>query len=779
MVVGGEQRARAGSPGDVFHRSPGDGEPVERGRPPPHFVQYEQAARRGEFEDIRHLRHLHHEGGLAAIEVVGSADAREDAVGQGDVRRGRGHKAANMRHQRDQRHLAHVGGLARHIRPGDDHHAVFAVEMGVVGHEHRAPQPLFDHRMPPLHDLIAPFVVDRGAHVLVFLRHKRKREQNVERLERPGRGAQARQGLFQRFADLAKKLIFQVYGVFLRAEDLAFQLLQFLGDEALAVCQRLLAGIAVRDEIVKRARDFYVIAKDAIVADLQVLDARGFPFALLQFGQIGLAIVGDVAQLVQLRVVTVADHAAFAHGERRVVVDGAGKQRAYVIHRVERLRAALDERRIAGGGILPDQRHHLQGRAQGDAIAGVERVIGDAAQQAFDVVNAAERLAQRVGLEKTLCEALHGVQTRFDLPRVTERALDPVAQKPPAHRRLRAIEDTEQGAALAASVRRLRQFQALQRRTVERHKARSLVGTQLDDVRKRVFLRLRQVGKQRARRADAQPLVVQTKVGNAFSEVRAQAFCGARVFKARLIRRPGALGAFRRAGGQRRPVVDDDLARLDARQFVGQRKTHITERKIAEFSRGNVGKGHARALLPRADAQKIARARVFEHARFDDRAGRDHADDLALDQPLGGGGIAHLLADGHLVALLDQPREICVHRVKGHAAHRRALRQTAVFSCQRQFQLPGDEDGVLKEHLVEVSQPEKEDRVLILLLDAEVLLHHRRDRHRHHPLSYPKPLIRHAAGTAARRAAAGTLALAGHLACDDELQDLVDLVDEL
>ena len=71
--------------------------------------------------------------------------------------------------------------------------------------------------------------------------------------------------------------------------------------------------------------------------------------------------------------------------------------------------------------------------------------------------------------------------------------------------------------------------------------------------------------------------------------------------------------------------------------------------------------------------------------------------------------------------------------MKRHAAHGSALRQTAVFSRQRQFQFPGDEDGVLKEHLVKVAQPEKEDCVLVLFLDAQILLHHWRDRHRPSP----------------------------------------------
>ena len=162
-------------------------------------------------------------------------------------------------------------------------------------------------------------------------------------------------------------------------------------------------------------------------------------------------------------------------------------------------------------------------------------------------------------------------------------------------------------------------------------------------------------------------------------------------------------GALRNAGGQGRPVVYDDLARFDARQLVGQRQAHIIQREIAEFAGGNIGKSHAGALLPRIDAKQIAWPRIFEHVRLNDRARRDDADDLALDQTLGGGRIAHLLADGDLIALFDQAGQIGIHGVKGHAAHGSALRQTAVFSCQRKFQFSGDEDGVFEEHFIKVA----------------------------------------------------------------------------
>ena len=87
-------------------------------------------------QDVRHLRHLHHEGGLSGAQVVAGADAGEDAVHHADVGVGRGDEAAHLGHQDDQRHLAHIRGLARHVGAGDDGHPVLLfAHKRVVGDE--------------------------------------------------------------------------------------------------------------------------------------------------------------------------------------------------------------------------------------------------------------------------------------------------------------------------------------------------------------------------------------------------------------------------------------------------------------------------------------------------------------------------------------------------------------------------------------------------------------------------------------------------------------------
>jgi hypothetical protein len=57
----------------------------------------------------------------------------------------RRHERTHVRQQRDQRHLAHVGGLAAHVRAGDEQQARAVGDMRVIGDEML--DLLFHHRM--------------------------------------------------------------------------------------------------------------------------------------------------------------------------------------------------------------------------------------------------------------------------------------------------------------------------------------------------------------------------------------------------------------------------------------------------------------------------------------------------------------------------------------------------------------------------------------------------------------------------------------------------------
>ena len=101
--------------------------------------------------------------------------------------------------------------------------------------------------------------------------------------------------------------------------------------------------------------------------------------------------------------------------------------------------------------------------------------------------------------------------------------------------------------------------------------------------------------------------------------------------------------------------IHQRFARHIPAEFIHQRILAAVRRKIREmhFARGNIRKAQPGAIFAHADAGEVIVARFIEHAVFDHRAGRDHADHIPLHYALGERWILHLLADGHLIALGD------------------------------------------------------------------------------------------------------------------------------
>ena len=110
------------------------------------------------------------------------------------------------------------------------------------------------------------------------------------------------------------------------------------------------------------------------------------------------------------------------------------------------------------------------------------------------------------------------------------------------------------------------------------------------------------------------------------------------------------------------------------------------------------------------------------------RAGGHHPDDVPLHKALGRGGILRLLADGYLVALGDKPGDVSVGGVVGDAAHGYLVLKRLIFILvpggEGEIQLPGGSSGVGTEHLIKIAQPEKQNGVLVLFLDLQILFHH-------------------------------------------------------
>jgi hypothetical protein len=106
------------------------------------------------------------------------------------------------------------------------------------------------------------------------------------------------------------------------------------------------------------------------------------------------------------------------------------------------------------------------------------------------------------------------------------------------------------------------------------------------------------------------------------------------------------------------------------------------------------------------------------------RAGGDHAHHLAFDRPLGGGHVAHLLADGDRFTELDQARQVALDRVEGHAGHDDRLAGRLAALRERDVQQPCGLFRIGIEHLVEVAHAVEQQCVRVPGLEGQVLLHH-------------------------------------------------------
>ena len=146
-----------------------------------------------------------------------------------------------------------------------------------------------------------------------------------------------------------KQVIFQRHNAVLGRQDGAFQLLEFFRDVPFAGGERLLADIAVRDQIQLALCDLDIIAEHAVIAHAQVPDAGLFLFAGLDLREHPLAAGLDGAQLVELFVRAVADQAAFAQQKRRIVHDGRVDLLLEICQRVKLLKKRLQIRRTHPG----------------------------------------------------------------------------------------------------------------------------------------------------------------------------------------------------------------------------------------------------------------------------------------------------------------------------------------------------------------------------------------------------------------------------------------------
>ena len=111
----------------------------------------------------------------------------------------------------------------------------------------------------------------------------------------------------------------------------------------------------------------------------------------------------------------------------------------------------------------------------------------------------------------------------------------------------------------------------------------------------------------------------------------------------------------------------------------------------------------------------------FEADVLDGGPGRVDAGDGTLDKPLGGSGVFDLIAEGDLVALVQELADVAFGGMPRDAAHGNGGFCVGIARSQRDLKLTRGDFGVLEKKFIKVAHAIKEQGVRIALLDAEVL----------------------------------------------------------
>ena len=121
------------------------------------------------------------------------------------------------------------------------------------------------------------------------------------------------------FPKLGEDLVFQRGEPVFGGKHLIFQLLQLLGDVALAVGKGLLADIICGHLVDKGLGHLNIITEYPVEAHLQGADAGFFPFRRLNGGNGAAAALHNVPQTVGFLAGALADDAALPDGQGRIV----------------------------------------------------------------------------------------------------------------------------------------------------------------------------------------------------------------------------------------------------------------------------------------------------------------------------------------------------------------------------------------------------------------------------------------------------------------------------
>ena len=647
-----------------------------------------------------------------------------------------GDEAAHLRQDDRQRHLADQRRLARHVRAGDDQHLLRRwIQADVVGDERAGRRQALDDRMAGVGQIDDAAVVDvRAAVARRGARPRRAPPARRPRRRAPRARAAGRRRRHRR-AQPREDLQLERDPPLVGGEDRLLELGQLRRHEALGVGDRLLAPVVGGHRREVRARDLDVVAEHAVVLDLQRRDAGALALARLDGGDAIAAARGDVAQLVELR--------RHARGRSRRPWSRRARRRAARAPSSAAISAARSspsdsrlsfwrQRAADLAGVRGRERRASVGQAR-ERAPSAARSRGVATPRRARPTRrsmSATSVSTRRAASRAPCAATRRstASCRRRMARdVDQRKQQPAPQQAPAHRGPGLVEHLDQRPGPPAIEQRLGQLQVAARLLVDDQG----VGAAVDARGARPAARPPAASRARSAAPRPPPRPPAASVRRARRPRRSRARARARPPSSpgATVVRGTAPWAARTSSISAWPSSSrPNTSSRGATRAISSTAPRTVAASVARKS-PVVTSRNARPKPPRAspdDGGHVAGRARIQRLLVEDHARRDDADDVALDDALHRPRILELLAHRDPVAELGQLHQVRPHRVVRDAAHGDGIFLALVARGQREVEDARDVDRVLVEHLVEVAQPEEDDRVRVPRLDVQVLAHQRR-----------------------------------------------------
>ena len=412
---------------------------------------------------------------------------------------------------------------------------------------------------------------------------------------------------------------------------------------------------------------------------------------------------------IQLLIEALANHAALAHGKRRVFDDGLRNQCMDILKSVQSVMQSGQVWTLAARKNLLQQRQIFHGIFQCRQIPCVCILIHHTGHNTFKVIHGMENFLDFLSEEQVLEQLLHPIQTLIDFFFRKQGLLHPFAQKPCAHRSPGFIQNAQKRAFFVLLAHGFRQFQISAAGNIQQHEIPCCVIFQSGNMAQIVFLRFIQIPHQRTRSRNRQQLFLQAEAFQCFHlEMRKQGIlCGIIFIHTAVdivqIQVKPFLDFLRQRGGKKFAVADK-LRRGKPCRFIQNfcRRLHAAKFRCLKFACRHIADRNAIAVCAAENGENVVIFCFIQNSVIHNRPRSNDTHNIALDQALCRLWVLHLLADGNLIATFHQTGNISIRGMERHAAHRGSFLLPPILPRQGDFQLLRGNDRILEKHLIKI-----------------------------------------------------------------------------